>query len=187
MKEYIASLEGTHRYSQSRAYSRDVPPLEKEKSDAYEERTWRNRCHFDDNGEVYIPPTAFKEALTGAASYLSIKIPGKRNATYTKHFVAGLIVSSGIRLGIKKENVKGEWLYLNADGKKGGNTRVWRCMPYVETWKGDLSIHVMDEVITKDTLLYHLQQAGVFVGIGRFRPQKGGYYGRFIVKELVEV
>lgn len=165
----------------------DFPKAEKEPPADYELRAWRERCHVDRDGFVFIPPTAFKEAITQAARYLGVKIPGRGNNSYTKHFTAGIIISEGIKLGIKKADVPGEWLYLNADGKKGGNKRVWRCMPYIEEWRGDLSIHVLDDTITQDVLAYHLEQSGVFVGIGRFSPQRGGYYGRYRVAELEEV
>lgn len=187
MRQYIATLESVARYSQSRNYEMDSPKAEKESSKDYENRTWRERCHAGPDGYLFIPPTAFKESLTAAAKYLGMQIPGKGKNTYTKHFTSGVIISDGIRLDVKKSDVLGEWLYLNSDGQKGGSKRVWRCMPYVETWIGDLALHVLDDTITEDVLRYHLEQCGVFVGIGRFRPAKNGYYGRFRIKELEQV
>ena len=34
-------------------------------------------------------------------------------------------------------------------------------------------------MITEEVFRYHLEQAGTFIGIGRFRPRNNGYYGRF--------
>jgi hypothetical protein len=30
----------------------------------------------------------------------------------------------------------------------------------------------------------HLREAGNFIGVGRFRPEKGGYYGRYKVNGI---
>ena len=46
---------------------------------------------------------------------------------------------------------------------------------------------MVDETITKDVLLKHLEQAGNFIGVGRWRPINGGMYGRFAVKALKEI
>lgn len=187
MKVFIASLVSTSPYSQSYNFARDVPRDEKETADAWENRAWRNRCHVHPNGQLFIPPTSFKEALTAVASYLGVQIPGKGKQTYAKHFRAGILIAEGPTLPVTRDEVEGEWLYLNADGRKGGSRRVWRCMPVIREWAADLPIHVLDETITEDVLRYHLEQAGAFIGIGRFRPQNGGWYGRFRIKELVAV
>lgn len=187
MKQFIATLESVSRYSQSRMYSMDIPKQPKEQPGDYEARTWRHRCHVDDAGKVFIPPTSFSEAIKAATGIDSQKIPGRRNETWKKHFVAGVMVPEGLSLGVALDEVKGEWLMLNSDGKKGGGSRVARCMPYVDRWRGDIMIHVFDDLITKDVVGHYIAQAGVLVGIGRFRPERGGYYGRFRVVELVEV
>lgn len=187
MKIFMASLESSGPYSQSKPYERGVPHLDKETHDAYENRTWRERCHSLEDGKVFIPGQSFKESIAAAAAYLSMKIPGKNRQTYTKHFLSGVLVSDGLKLDLKKDKVDGEWLYLNADGRKGGKTRVWRCMPRILKWKGDVAYHILDELITLDIFRYHLEQSGSFIGIGRFRPQNGGSYGRYAVKEVTEV
>lgn len=166
-------------YSQSRHI--DVEKGPKESHNDFEKRTWATRIHSDDEGVAFIPPMALIECIKAAAQYLSKKIPGKRNATYTKHFRAGLTLAEGPSLGIKASDVPGEWLFVNADGKKGGGVRVMRCFPKFATWDVEVKFVVLDDTITEDVFLEHLIEAGKFVGIGRFRPEKGGYYGRFVV------
>jgi hypothetical protein len=163
-----------------------VPALEKENNDAYEKRTWRNRMHVVD-GEVVIPPMALKNCLSECAKYLSVQIPGKGKATYTKHFEAGIMITEPLRLGIKPEDVPGEELYLNADGRRGGSVRVTRIMPHIANWKAEAEITILDETITAEVLRRHLEEAGMLIGMGRFRPRKNGYYGRFAVKKFQEV
>jgi hypothetical protein len=117
-----------------------------------------------------------------------MQIPGKGKATYTKHFVAGVLVMDPIDLGTKAESVQGEWLHVPADGKRGGSKRVQRCFPLIPSWKGDAIFYIFDDTITEKVFEYHLQQAGKFIGVGRFRPRNNGFYGRFkIASEIVFV
>lgn len=182
MKIATAQLHSISPYSQSRYH--DTPKLDKELPVDYEKRTWRERLHVDDDGVVFIPPMAFKNCLAEAALYLSIKIPGKNRATYTKHFEAGVLVMDGLDLGVAKDDVEGEMLFLSATGKRGTGTRVQKWYPVIRDWSGEIAFHVLDEIITKDVFRNVLAQAGQFIGIGRFRPRNNGYYGRFSVDAL---
>ena len=183
MKTYKAHIKSVSPYSQSKVVTAEK--LAKESADDYEKRTWRNRLHVDENGTVFIPPMAFKNCLAEAAKYLSIQIPGKGKATYTKHFEAGLLIMDPVSLGISKDSALGEWLFVPADGKRGGAKRVMKCFPVIRQWEGDVIIHVLDETITKDVLRQHFEEAGRFIGVGRFRPRNNGYYGRFEVVSLM--
>ena len=85
-------------------------------------RTWRDRLHVDKSGKVFIPPMAFKGALETAARFNPISIPGRGKSTYTKHFRAGILVVDPVFVGATVDEVEGEWLLLNSDGRKGGGT-----------------------------------------------------------------
>lgn len=182
MKTYTVKLESVSPYSQSRYH--DEPKLSRETADDHERRTWAKRMHIDENGEVFIPPMAFKNCLSEAAKFMSYQVPGKGKSTYTKHFEAGLLISEPVPLGVKAESVSGEWLFVPASGRRGDGKRVKKCFPLIPKWKGSVTIHVIDELITKEVLQQHLEAAGNFIGIGRFRPRNNGYYGRFRVVGL---
>lgn len=183
MKLAIATLKSISPYSQSKHY--EVEKLKKELPKDYEARTWRERLHVNENGKVFIPPMAFKNCLSEVAKYLSVQIPGKGKATYTKHFEAGVMVLDGLTLPINKNDVSGDWHFVPSDGKRGGGKRVLKCFPVIQEWQGDVIFYILDDTITPDVFLQHLKEAGNFIGIGRFRPRNNGFYGRFIVKEIV--
>ena len=94
MKVCTAHLKSISPYSQSRDHG--TPKLDKEGSESYEQRTWKNKAHVSKDGIVFIPPMAFKQAVDETAKYLSIQIPGKGKATYTKHFRSGLLVMDAV-------------------------------------------------------------------------------------------
>ena len=181
--EAICTLESLSPLSMSRHYT-TPEKLSKESASDYEKRTWRERMHYDDKGQVFIPPMAPKLCLAEAARFLGQKIPGKRNATYTKHFESGVLVLDGIQLGIKKDDVVGEWLFVPSDGKRGGGSRVDKCFPLIGKWSGIVKFYILDATITREVFEEHLREAGNFIGLGRFRPRNNGYYGRFTLKKL---
>lgn len=160
------------------------PKLEKESHADYDLRTWRERMHYDVNGEVFVPPMMFKNALSEAAKYRSEQIQGKGKSTYTKHFEAGIMVTEPMLLGINKDSVQVESIPVPSDGRRGGTTRVVKNFPKIDTWSGVVTFLLLDEIITKDVFERHLKDAGDFIGVGRFRPRNNGYYGRFAAEIL---
>ena len=182
MKIATATLKSDSPYSQSRHYT--TPKLEKELAKDYGERTWRDRLHTNREGFVFIAPMSFKNCIAEAAKFLGKSIPGKGKSTYTKHFEAGILVTEPLVLPIRKEDVDGEWLFVPSDGIRGSGKRVDKCFPVIHNWEGKVQFIILDETITKDVFLEHLQHAGSLIGIGRFRPRNNGYYGRFTVENL---
>lgn len=182
MRIATATLRSVSPYSQSGFLKSERGP--KEAPDDHEKRVWRERMHINKDGKVFIPPMAFKNALQEAAMYNPKKIPGRRNATYTKHFMAGILVVDPLVLPIKGEDVEGEWGWYPSDGKRGGSSKVKKCYPVVPEWSGRVSYMVLDDTITQDAFMETLIESGRFIGIGRFRPRNGGYYGRFEVEKV---
>ena len=177
MKTCKVKIKGITPYSQSKPYETRKLPQEIAKD--YEERTWRERMHYDGDDNVFIPLTSIKNCLSEAARYLSQQIPGKGKSTYTKHFEAGIIVVDNIPLNVKKDKAESEWCFVPADGKRGSGKRVWKCFPIFRKWEGVTTINVLDEIITKEVMEAHLTGGGAFIGLGRFRPRNNGYYGRY--------
>jgi hypothetical protein len=184
MRKILASLESITPMSQGRYHNE--PKLDKENYDDYEKRTWRKRMHVNENGNVIIPPFAFKNCLSSAAKRLGMQIPGKGKKTYTKHFESGLLIADPMVLDIKAKDVSETVIFVPSDGMRGGSKRVMKYFPTIYTWAGDLLLYILDDTITKDVFMKHLQEAGNFVGIGSLRVEKNGIWGRFQVVDLVD-
>lgn len=159
----------------------DVPMLDQELYDAYDERVWKHRAHAMPNGHIFIPPSAFKNCLNSAPKYLGMKIPGRRGATYTRHIVSGILVVEPLILPVTLDTLEGERLFVPADGKPGGSRRVFRRFPFVPEWSGVVQFQVIDDILDEFVVRKHLEVAGQSVGIGAFRPENRGWSGRFVV------
>jgi len=179
-------IEGITPYSQSRFTLNEFEKREKESHEDYDERVWREKAHYNKDGNVVIPQMAFKTSLQSAAQYLGIQIAGKGKATYTKHFVSGVLVMNPpvIIPHYTRETVEMEMVHCASNGMKGAAAKgkVWRRFPVMPEWSCEVVFDVLDDIITEEVFITHLRQAGQFRGIGRFRPESGGYYGRFSVK-----
>lgn len=184
MKVAHVKLKSFGPYSQSRDTS-DVPLKAKEQKADYEKRVWPHKLHCTKDEEVYIPPMAIKNCLSEVAKYLGLQIPGKGKATYTKHFEAGIFLDAEpILLGIKRDAVPGEWVFVPADGVRGSGKRVWKCFPVIKEWSAAFDVYVLDDTITEEAFKEHLEQAGKFIGIGRWRARNNGLYGRFQIEKI---
>ncbi|MBD2771155.1 hypothetical protein [Iningainema tapete] len=179
----IVQIKGLTPYSQSKPHQTEK--LNKESPDDFEKRTWKEKLHYDEQGIIFIPPMAFKNCIAEAAKYLGKKIPGKRGATYTKHFEAGVLVTDPSLLGIHKDLIVGDWIFTPSDGVKGSGKRVHKCFPIIPPgWQAKVEFLILDDIITEGVFVEHLEQAGQLIGIGRFRPRNGGYYGRFVIEKF---
>lgn len=178
MKQAVVELKSISPYSQSKHY--EEPKLQGESHSDFEERTWRMRMHTAPDGRVMIPPMAFVNAWRESARRQAIKRKGQ--STFTKNFEAGLLVLEPLQLKVKADGVPCDRLFVPSDGKRGGGSRVTKYFPRIDDWAGRVTFHVIDDEIVKPVFEQVAGYAGQLVGIGRFRPEKGGFYGRFEAK-----
>lgn len=190
MKTFLVHLKSASPYSASRRI--DEKKEAKETHEKFEERCWREKAHWTPDGNLYIPGIQFKKALDSAAKMVGKQIPGKGKATYAKHFMAGVAVLDDTEIVLKKitrANVKPVAVWCDAQGKKGGQggTQVKRIFPVVEEWEGNITFTIFDDTITLEIFQEHMEECGKFNGVGRWRTQNGGMYGRFQVVSCEEI
>lgn len=181
MKTCIAHLKSAAPLSQSAYVSPDLKKPKETHAD-FEQRIWIEKAHIDEDGQIFIPPMAFKQSLDAAAKYLSIQIPGRGKATYTKHFVSGVLCFKPVMLGLKQDAITPNEVLCNADGVRGSGKRVMRIFPEIRAWSADVEFTILDDTITEDVFLRVLEEAGKLIGVGQFRPQNGGYKGRWNIE-----
>jgi hypothetical protein len=177
----IAQISSTSPLSWGR-YIREKPGLGK--GQEFEEMIWRDKFWQTEQGEIFIPPMAFKKSLDTAAKRLNLKIPGAGQSKYSKRFESGVIVAEPILLGISRDDLDHEWHNVPADGKPGGSSKVEKCFPVIAEWEAEVKFIVLDDIIKEKIFRQVLHHAGQFVGVGRWRPEKAGYNGRFRLEKM---
>jgi len=155
--------------------------------DDFEDSVWPEKLHRNEDGQLFWPPFALKNALEEAGKFLSMKIPGEGKKTYTDRFRKGVLVVDPIMLCLADgtvatiDDILPRRLFVPSDGKRGGPKRVVRIFPSLPQWQGQATIHVLDEKIGDDVLAKHLECVGSFIGFGSMRVGNGGIAGRFTV------
>jgi hypothetical protein len=179
------TLVGLTPYSQS--HKHDEPKLKGETEDAYERRTWRsqlNVARLNGHDTVVIPAHGIQQALTAAARYSKRQIPGQGKATWTAKFSGGIMLLDDPPLNIDPATVPSIEISANSDGVRGSGKRVQKVFPVMNEWEARFDVHILDPIITRDVFAEITEIAGMFIGIGRFRPEKGGSNGRFKIGAL---
>lgn len=176
----IESIPGSP-YSQSAKH--DTPFLDRESHDDYDRRTWREKTTVNANNQVCIPAMALKQCIDTSAFKLGMKVPGRRSATYKSFFSSGFFCDGDVPISngkaINKDQVESVQISANSDGVRGSGKRVTRRFPSIPKWHGTAEFTIVDDLITREVFETHVKAAGIVVGIGRFRPEKGGTNGRF--------
>lgn len=175
MRVCTVKITGLAPYSASRSH--ETPKLDKERPDQYEDRTWPNKAHIED-GKVFIPPMAFKMGVDRAAKVSGLQIPGKGKSTYTKFFESGVVVMDPVFIA-DEADMECERIHANADGVRGSGKRVWRKFPKFTNWSGEVKFYIFANEIPNDVFEQMVNYSGMAVGVGRFRPEKGGFFGRY--------
>lgn len=164
----------------------ETAKLEKEKMDDYEIRTWKQKAHQDGTGNVFIPAIMIKNCLCAAAKYLGMQVYGKGKKTYGNIFKAGTLITEDGYIGKTIDDAQCLCVFGRAQGgKRPDEPRVKKYFPTFDLgWEAKFTIQILDETITRDVFMSHLEEAGKFIGLGVFRPIQGGHYGRFEVVKL---
>lgn len=164
--------------------NRERFPQQPDESHAeYDLRIWREKASYDGRGIVCIPQMALKMAVDESIKRLNVRVPGANaKTTYTKFFLAGQICEADVPLGVKKDDLEYIDINANSDGLRGSAKRVQRRFPYIHNWEGVARFALLDDTIPEEVFERALRGAGMLIGIGRFRPEKGGFLGRFKVE-----
>lgn len=130
------------------------------------------------DGSLGFPAAAFKKAVVSAAKGRKVGklgLPGIVLASVfeTTEYVALFEPESGDPLTDYTIDIRG------ARPQKQGMVR--RARPRLDAWACDVDLEYDEELIDENLIRELLDRAGRNIGIGNFRPEKSGRYGRFEV------
>lgn len=135
------------------------------------------RVYVDEDGHYYHPTQAFIKSMLRA-------VGGKK---FGKVFATRAISSS---VFIAEPHS----IILDAKGKPAtkysidrqpcvvGKARILRCRPCWKEWMMDVALDIDAALIGEQQIRDALSLAGRTCGIGDYRPEKGGGFGRFMVE-----
>lgn len=113
-----------------------------------------------------MPAVAFKAAAVGACRHADMKMTEARGAFHVNGEFVEILGSPEIREDMVRV---------------GMGTADLRYRPGFKTWSADLDISYNTRAISPGQIVNLLNLAGFGVGVGEWRPEKNGPYGRFHV------
>lgn len=143
---------------------------------------WKKEAEFalycDGEGVLYQPAEHIERAMTAAAG--SLKIPGKRGATYSKLVSSTVdVIPSTIPHKIQRYEIDARPVVVQ-------RARIIRYRPRLDEWELDFTLQLNDDQLPIEVCKRILDDAGLYVGIGDFRPQRKGKFGKFMVTKFNE-
>lgn len=129
-------------------------------------------CHRNGNGKCYIPSDQIRGSLIGAGSMVKAKVGGRSKSM--KQVVAAMFMVSPDHIELPDYDAIDKRSTVNKNVK----ARVIVIRPKWTEWEASFDLNVMNDTITKETILAILENAGDYIGIGSFRPTNNGMFGK---------
>lgn len=137
-------------------------------------------CYRDDNGHCWHPGAAIDRLLAESGS--NHKLKGSRRAVKWVVPAAVLTLDDRIHIldkdGARRSDFEVDSRPVVIPATKG---RIMRHRPRWDEWSAQFSLDIDPEVLPVDLIHQLLEEGGRRVGIGDFRPEKRGPFGRFEV------
>jgi hypothetical protein len=134
------------------------------------------KCYRDDSGNLYIPGGNILACLVGAGIHHK---SGRSKLTTQKSSLipAGISVEEMIiSLGTTDFEVDSRSVVIPATGG-----RVMEHRPRLDEWQLTFTLDIDKEMFSEKTVRLLVDDAGRKVGLGDYRPQRKGPFGRFSV------
>ena len=138
---------------------------------------WRLGLYWDKEKGPYIPGMNARASLVGGAKF------NKLGATIKRSTIPLLE-----RIGVEYEGPReveeliehSEFTDVRSVGM--GQSRIMRCRPIFRSWSLAFDLSFDPEQIEEDQLKLAMKKAGSMIGLGDYRPEKGGLFGRYEVE-----
>jgi hypothetical protein len=134
----------------------------------------------DENGPFGFPVIAFKAATVGGARfYDQVTMTGLRQML----FMRGEIGKDGQMLARIEgtPHMREDVVRVNRSGTD------LRYRPEFPEWETTLAVTYLPSLLTRNSVLSLIEAGGLGVGVGEWRPEKGGDFGTFTIDESRDV
>jgi len=153
------------------------------------EKIAEGMAYKTNEGEYYVPTQAFRSSLlTGCTGQ---KFPGMRQSP--KNIFKSLIFPMEERAIIVDNNgeqVRSHEIQIDSGVNSAGNSRIIIVRPRIDEWQTDVPFEIDEEFGPPNfdefmqVLLQIWNRAGRAAGVGAWRPEKQGRFGRYSVEMI---
>lgn len=189
MKTVSFSIQGTtallmHRFGEQaevQKSTRKVLVADEDPRDAAERAAYR-----DPDGFLYLPSSAIARMLREAGG--GHKQRGSRKSL--KYVVPAAVRVLSDTLPLVNGDGKSRATHFEVDSRPvvipATKGRIMRHRPRLNEWSSTFDLVINDEVLGVETVQQLMTEGGMQIGLGDYRPEKGGPFGTFRVMGVVE-
>lgn len=143
---------------------------------------WIGGLYYNEVVGYHIPGDYIKATLLGAAKLKKKGMAFKRGV---------LILEECLPLNFADSKLPPDSLYTHKAGAYidyrnvvVGQQRIMRCRPRFSDWSVTVEVMFDESQVDRDEIILAFENAGRFIGIGDYRPESGGVFGRFTCEVL---
>ena len=188
MKTYKIEIEGKTPYMQHRMDDTALEVWEKqrkfiiERPEVSKEDLDRALYHsYSDEEGFYIPSEQIRQAMINAGALTKSKVGNAKKSM--KNIVAAMFYIEPEKIRLNADVVVDKRSAVNRNIK----ARIITIRPRWNVWEVKFILKVDNDTITSETIKQIITHAGDYIGIGSYRPQNNGQFGRFNLKSFKEV
>ena len=136
-----------------------------------------DKLYLTEEKKPYIPSVYFWRAMIDAGKRLQVR--GQKKATYSK------IVGSVVEVSPDAIEIRGKWEpYRTSAVNPMTKGRMMVTRPMFRKWSCTFEVIVNGDDVSAETINTLLVMAGQSTGVGDWRPEKKGKYGKFMVTKF---
>lgn len=156
-------------------------PGTKKRSGAVLKNDYTEKLYRLPDGKIYTPANHITGCLINAGK--NFKIMGKGKASYSK--LLGSVVEVEDEALIHKIQDYDSFTTTAVNPMTKGRIVITR--PIMRKWSFDFVLKIADDGLPANIVKQILDYGGLYVGIGDWRPDKKGKYGKFMVTKFEEL
>ena len=182
MRTFKVSITGVTPYMQHRMNDAKLQEWEQKRGRIIErdglnsepEKTAAYHAYIDEQGNYYIPSEHFKQSFVKGGGFVKAKV-GNSNRSM-KNIVAGMWMIKEERIKFRKFDEVDTRSAVNNNVK----ARIITHRPKWNKWKCSFTLMIDDDgLLTTPIISSIIDYAGRFLGVGSYRPEHTGEFGRF--------
>lgn len=190
MKRFEIVVSGVTPYMQHRMDDIKLEKWVKERGPLYERydisdpeviADFHSHTYWNDGTEYFIPSDHFRMSMIEAGKMVKGKVGGATKSM--SNVVAALFTITPERITIPKWSAIDKRSAVNRNIK----ARVIVIRPKWEKWQADFTLTVDEDSIQNEMIAKIIEYSGKYIGIGSYRPQNKGQFGRFEIKHMTNV
>lgn len=125
------------------------------------------------SGEYFIPSEHFKQSMVKGGGYIKSKVGNAKRSM--KNIVAAMFFITPEKIPFRKFDEVDTRSAVNKNNK----ARVIVHRPKWGEWTCEFTLFVDNDSITTETIKEIIEASGKYIGVGSYRPEHTGEYGRF--------